>query len=74
MLRLSTRSVRECVQRVLSANSRLAETGHAGIGIYVPTENQFRGGLPLIENLLGDLRNAALTISRMPGLAAVIIL
>jgi predicted permease len=31
-------------------------------------------GLPLIENLLGDLRNAALTISRMPGLAAVIIL
>src|SRR5450755_3540279 len=31
-------------------------------------------GLLLIENLLGDLRNAALTISRMPGLAAVIIL
>jgi len=30
-------------------------------------------GLPLIENLLGDLRNAARTISRMPGLATVII-
>jgi predicted permease len=31
-------------------------------------------GLPLIENLLGDLRNAGRTIRRMPGLAAVIIL
>jgi predicted permease len=31
-------------------------------------------GLPFIENLLGDLRNAARTIRRMPGLAAVIIL
>ena len=31
-------------------------------------------GLLLIENLLGDLRNAGRTISRMPGLAAVIIL
>jgi predicted permease len=31
-------------------------------------------GLLFIENLLGDLRNAARTISRMPGLAAVIIL
>jgi predicted permease len=31
-------------------------------------------GLPLIENLLGDLRNAGRTIGRMPGLAAVIIL
>src|SRR6202049_971107 len=31
-------------------------------------------GLAFFENLLGDLRNAALTISRMPGLAAVIIL
>jgi predicted permease len=30
-------------------------------------------GLPFIENLLGDLRNAARTIGRMPGLAAVII-
>jgi hypothetical protein len=30
-------------------------------------------GLLLIENLLGDLRNAGRTISRMPGLAAVII-
>src|SRR6202790_5890130 len=30
-------------------------------------------GLLLIENLLGDLRNAARSISRMPGLAAVII-
>ena len=30
-------------------------------------------GLLLIENLMGDLRNAARTISRMPGLAAVII-
>jgi predicted permease len=30
-------------------------------------------GLPFIENLLGDLRNAGRTISRMPGLAAVII-
>ena len=30
-------------------------------------------GLPLIENLLGDLRNAARSISRMPVLAAVII-
>jgi predicted permease len=31
-------------------------------------------GLPFIENLLGDLRNAVRTIFRMPGLAAVIIL
>jgi predicted permease len=31
-------------------------------------------GLLFIENLLGDLRNAARTIGRMPGLAAVIIL
>jgi predicted permease len=31
-------------------------------------------GLPFIENLLGDLRNAVRTISRMPGLAAVITL
>jgi predicted permease len=31
-------------------------------------------GLPLIENLLGDLRNAARSISRMPGLAAVIVI
>jgi predicted permease len=31
-------------------------------------------GLLFIENLLGDLRNAARSISRMPGLAAVIIL
>ena len=31
-------------------------------------------GLPLIENLLGDLRNAGRTIRRMPGLAAVIVL
>jgi len=31
-------------------------------------------GLPLIENLLGDLRNAARTIRRMPGIAAVIVL
>ena len=30
-------------------------------------------GLLLIENLLGDLRNAVRTIGRMPGLAAVII-
>src|SRR5712664_2319111 len=30
-------------------------------------------GLPFIENLLGDLRNAGRTIRRMPGLAAVII-
>jgi predicted permease len=30
-------------------------------------------GLLFIENLLGDLRNAARTIRRMPGLAAVII-
>src|SRR5712664_1555258 len=30
-------------------------------------------GLPFIENLLTDLRNAGRTISRMPGLAAVII-
>jgi predicted permease len=30
-------------------------------------------GLPLIENLLGDLRNAGRTIRRMPGLAAVIV-
>src|ERR1700758_2107651 len=30
-------------------------------------------GLLLIENLLGDLRKAARTIRRMPGLAAVII-
>jgi predicted permease len=31
-------------------------------------------GLLLIENLLGDVRNAVRTISRMPGLAAVIII
>jgi predicted permease len=31
-------------------------------------------GLLLIENLLGDLRNAMRSISRMPGLAAVIII
>jgi predicted permease len=31
-------------------------------------------GLLLLENLLGDLRNAARSISRMPGLAAVIII
>ncbi len=31
-------------------------------------------GLVFIENLLGDLRNAVRTISRMPGLAAVIVL
>lgn len=31
-------------------------------------------GLPFLENLLGDLRNAARTISRMPALAAVIII
>jgi len=31
-------------------------------------------GLLLIENLLGDLRNATRSISRMPGLAAVIII
>jgi predicted permease len=31
-------------------------------------------GLAFIENLLGDLRNAARTIRRMPGLAAVIII
>jgi predicted permease len=30
-------------------------------------------GLPFIENLLGDLRNAGRSISRMPGLAAVIV-
>jgi len=30
-------------------------------------------GLPLIENLLGDLRNAGRTIRRMPWLAAVIV-
>ncbi len=30
-------------------------------------------GLPFIENLLGDFRNAGRSISRMPGLAAVII-
>src|SRR5690348_16914430 len=30
-------------------------------------------GMPFIENLLGDLRTATRTISRMPGLAAVII-
>jgi len=40
------------------------------------TKQDYRAerGLPLIENLLGDLRNAARTIRRMPGLAAVIIL
>jgi predicted permease len=31
-------------------------------------------GLPFFENLLGDLRNAVRTISRMPGLAAVIVM
>ena len=31
-------------------------------------------GLPFVENLLGDLRNAGRTILRMPALAAVIIL
>lgn len=31
-------------------------------------------GLLLIENLMGDLRNAGRSISRMPGLAAVIII
>src|SRR6266481_104281 len=31
-------------------------------------------GLLFIENLLGDLRNAGRTISRMPGLAAVIVI
>jgi putative ABC transport system permease protein len=31
-------------------------------------------GLPFFENLLGDLRNALRSISRMPGLAAAIIL
>jgi len=31
-------------------------------------------GLLLLENLLGDLRNATRSISRMPGLAAVIII
>jgi len=31
-------------------------------------------GLVFIENLLGDLRNAGRSISRMPGLAAVVIL
>src|SRR5713101_434525 len=30
-------------------------------------------GLPFIENLLGDFRNAGRSISRMPGLASVII-
>jgi predicted permease len=30
-------------------------------------------GLPFIDNLMADLRNAARSISRMPGLAAVII-
>src|SRR5437879_13464970 len=30
-------------------------------------------GLLFIENLLGDLRNAGRTISRMPGLTAVIV-
>ena len=40
------------------------------------TKQDYRAGrgLPLIENLLGDLRNAARTIRRMPGLAAVIVL
>src|SRR5258708_17293246 len=32
-----------------------------------------RRGRPISENLLGDLRNAGRSISRMPGLAAVII-
>jgi len=31
-------------------------------------------GLVIIENVLGDLRNAVRAISRMPGLAAVIVL
>jgi putative ABC transport system permease protein len=40
-----------------------------------PMKQDYRAeqGLPFIENLVGDLRNAARTISRMPGLAAVII-
>jgi predicted permease len=39
------------------------------------TKQDYRAerGLLFIENLLGDLRNAGRTISRMPGLAAVII-
>jgi hypothetical protein len=31
-------------------------------------------GLPFFENLMGDLRNALRDVSRMPGLAAVIVL
>jgi predicted permease len=40
------------------------------------TKQDYRAerGLLFIENLLGDLRNAGRTISRMPGLAAVIII
>src|SRR5882757_7048402 len=40
-----------------------------------PMKQDYRAerGLPFIENLLGDLRNAGRSISRMPGLAAVII-
>ena len=40
-----------------------------------PMKQDYRAeqGLPFIENLVGDLRNAARTISRMPGLAAVIV-
>jgi len=39
------------------------------------TKQDYRAerGLPLIENLLGDLRNAGRTIRHMPGLAAVIV-
>jgi predicted permease len=40
------------------------------------TKQDYRAerGLLFIENLLGDLRNAGRTITRMPGLAAVIII
>ena len=40
-----------------------------------PMKQDYRAerGMPFIENLLGDLRNAARSISRMPALAAVII-
>ncbi len=39
----------------------------------VNQDYQAERGLLWIENLLGDLRNAGRTISRMPGLAAVIV-